>query len=237
MRRIMLLALAFAFSLFAGAAMAGQLVVVSSTVDKWKAGQVLPAGAALEVPEGGKVTLVGSDGKTLVIKGPYKGTPQTPAGGNELADKLSKMLSASTTDNATLGATRSAGPIGSGTDGRKPFSVDSSNTGTQCAMAGAPPEIWRGAASRSVTGSLTRVGSAEQGALRWEARQQMAAWPADVAVLSGGRYLLRVQGRSSPAEFQLKLVPGDLQTDGHRALWMMEQGCTDQARLLLEGEG
>ena len=235
MRRIMLLGLAFAWSLFAGAAMAGQLVVVSSTVDKWKAGQVLPAGTVLEVPDGGKVTLVGSDGKTLVIKGPYKGTPQSPAGGNELADKLSKMLSASATDNATLGATRNL--PGAGADGRKPFSVDSGNTGTQCVMVGSTPQIWRSAPARSVTGSLTRVGSAEQGALRWEAREQMTAWPADVAIQSGGRYLLRVQGRSSPAEFQLKLVPGDLQTDGHRALWMMEQGCTDQARLLLEGEG
>lgn len=236
MRRFMLLALCLAASLMAGAAMAGQLVVVSSSVDKWKAGQVLPPGTALDVPEGGKVTLVGSDGKTLVIKGPYKGTPQAPAGSNDLADKLSKMLSASATDNTTLGATRNVS-LGGSSDGRKPFSIDSSNTGTQCALADAPPQIWRGGASRSATGSLSRVGSGEQGALRWEAREQMAAWPADVAITSGGRYLLRVQGRSSPAEFQLKLVPGNLSTDGHRALWMLEQGCGDQARLLLEGEG
>ncbi len=236
MRRFMLLALTWAFSLVAGAALAGQLVVVSSTVEKWKAGQVLPAGTTLEVPEGGKITLVGSDGKTLIIKGPYKGVPKPPAGGNELTEKLSKMLSASATDTATLGATRNVPGVATA-EGRKAAVISSSDSGTQCVLPGPPPPIWRSAAPRSATGSLSRIGAAEQGALRWNAREQLAEWPAEVAILHGERYLLRVQGRTSPAEFQLKLVPRDLPTNGHRALWMLEQGCGDQARMLLEGEG
>ncbi len=236
MRRITLLALAFALSLFAGGALAGQFVVVSSSEAQWKPGQVVATGVVLDIPAGGKLTLVGSDGKTLVIRGPYKGAPKPPAGGNELADKLSKMLSASAADTGTLGATRTVGMATVSSDGRTPFSISSSMTGTQCLATGAPAQIWRGAASRMATGSLMRVGSSEQGELRWPARERLTAWPAEVAVQDGGRYLLRVQGRSQPAEFQIKLVPGNLPSDGHRALWMMEQGCADQARLLLEGE-
>jgi len=50
------------------------------------------------------------------------------------------------------------------------------------------------------------------------------------------KYLVRVPGGSLPKVVQLRQVPADLPTKAHRAVWMSENGCPDQARRLLTSQ-
>lgn len=56
-------------------------------------------------------------------------------------------------------------------------------------------------------------------------------WPEKVPVVDGDSYVAKI-GRKS-AKFVLHQVPDGLASDAHRAVWMAENGCADQARKLI----
>lgn len=234
----MLLAIGLACA--AGPAAANQFVVVASTEAAWKPGQIVPAGTAFDLPAGGKVTLVGADGSQIHIRGPYRGTPAVitgaagAAGGGQMLQQLAQLVARERTETGALGATRNADLVQ--VPGRDPLAIDVTRPGPQCVAAGKLPVLWRVASSRPASGTLVRSGTDQQGAIRWATGNHSTDWPQGVAAIGGARYVIRLRDRPQPTEIELKLVPGSLPSVGHKALWMNEQGCADQARLLLQTE-
>lgn len=231
----MLLAIGLVF--MTGAAAANQFVVVASTEAAWKPGQIVPAGTTFDLPAGGKVTLVGADGSQVHIRGPYRGAPAVitgAAGSGQMLQQLAQLVSRDRTETSALGATRTADLIQ--VPGRDPLSIDVTRSGPQCIAAGKLPMLWRAASSRPASGTLVRAGTDQLGAVQWATGNHSATWPQGVAAIGGARYVIRLRDRPQPTEIELKLVPGNLPSVGHKALWMNEQGCVEQARLLLQTE-
>jgi len=52
-------------------------------------------------------------------------------------------------------------------------------------------------------------------------------------LIDDGAYIARLQGSRKAAKIVVHLVPGDLPTNAHKAVWMAGKGCVGQARLLL----
>jgi hypothetical protein len=231
-----LLALGLVFG--AGAAAANQFVVVASTEAAWKPGQIVPAGTTFDLPAGAKVTLVGADGSRVNIRGPYRGAPAMitgAAGSGQMLQQLAQLVSRDRTETSALGATRAGADLIQ-VPGRDPLSIDVTRPGTQCIASGKRPVLWRAASSRPATGTVVRAGTDQQGQIQWATGNHSTDWPQAVAAIGGARYVIRLRDRPQPTEIELKLVPTNLPSVGHQALWMNDQGCAEQARLLLQTE-
>jgi len=211
--------------------MAAQLVVVASTAPAIKPGQIVDGAKKLEIPAGASVTLVSQAGKSMKLAGPYSGVPGSGSGGGDgkTIGSISKLFSGSGTESGTLGAMRSAG---GGVPG-DPRLVDISRSGTHCYTANDSLQLWRDKASAAAVLSMRNLSGGSRVSASWPAGDATVGWPEGLALENGAAYLARIKGRPTAAKITLRTMPGDLDTDVSRALWMADNGCASQARRLL----
>jgi hypothetical protein len=214
-------------------ASAAEFVVVAGGAPGLMPGQVVQSGATLEIPAGASVTLVSESGKTLTLKGPYSGPAGTGAagGGNPgpgLIKALSGLLTVSGRETASLGAMRGVQP----SPPPDPWVVDIARSGDHCVPAKDPVRLWRAKKDKARILFLKNLGDKSKSVTDWPAGSSALAWPAEVTLGDGGRYLLGLKG-SQARRFNLHLVPAGLPTDAHRAAWMAKKGCVIQAKQLL----
>ncbi|MDP6787895.1 MAG: hypothetical protein QGI13_12285 [Rhodospirillales bacterium] len=229
MSRIVLSAI-FGFLLMVGQAAAQDLVVIASSASAIKAGQMVKSGVALDVPAGANVTLVSQSGKTIMLKGPFSGVPGGGGGGDKsLVSSLSKLLSASGSKSASLGAMRS----GIAKEPDNPWAVDIGRSGTHCVPAGGPVTLWRGDAAKASSIKVKNMTAGAKAEVAWPAGARTLDWPAQAGVADNNTYLLRLKGKKSATKVVLHLVPDDLPSAPHKAVWMADKGCTKQAKHLL----
>lgn len=233
--RIVVAALALLSLLAATPALARSLVVIESNAPGITPGQVLDGSQPLEVPAGAKVTCIGQDGETVKLTGPYMGVP-APGGGVDnptFLDGLSALIAPAGGQSVALGATREV----EGASGvpASPWLIDVSKSGDRCAAPSGSPVLWRPDAGAPAALYLKLLGDDTEAEVDWAGEVAELDWPGEIALVDGGVYLVRV-GRSTPMKkLTLHLVPADLATDAHRAVWMAGQRCTPQARQLLFG--
>jgi len=221
--------------LAAGPALAGSLVVIESNAPGIAPGQVLDGAQSLDVPEGTEVTCIGQDGDTVKLTGPYSGVP-APGGGAANAsflDSLAALVAPEGEGSVALGATREV-PGAAGVPG-SPWLIDVSKSGDRCTPPAAPPVLWRPDAGEAIELYLKRFGDDAEAEVDWAGEAAEIEWPDGIAVVDGGVYLVRLGRKASMKKLVLHLVPADLATDAHRAVWMAGQRCTRQARQLLFG--
>ena len=232
MSRIILSAI-FGFLLVAGQAAAQDLVVIASSASAIKAGQMVKSGAVLDVPAGANVTLVSQSGKTIVLKGPFSGVPSGGGAGGggdkSLVASLSKLMSASGGKSAALGAMRS----GIAKEPDDPWTVDVGRSGTHCVPVGGPVTLWRGAAAKASSIRIKNMTAGAKAEVAWPAGAKTLEWPAAATVADDNTYLVRLKGKKSATKIILHLVPAELPSTPHKAVWMAEKGCVKQAKHLL----
>ena len=231
MSRIILSAI-FGLFLVAGQAAAQDLVVIASSASGIKAGQMVKPGAALNVPAGANVTLVSQSGKTIMLKGPFSGVPGGGAGGGgdkSLVSALSKLMSAADGKSATLGAMRS----GIAKEPNDPWVVDVGRSGTHCVPAGGPVTLWRGDGARASSVRIKNMTAGAKAEVAWPAGAKSLEWPAEATVADGNTYLVRVKDKKTATKIVLHLVPAELPSAPHKAVWMAEKGCIKQAKHVL----
>ena len=211
--------------------MAAQLVVVASTATGIKPGQVIDGAKKLEIPAGASVTLVSQAGKSMKLAGPYSGAPGGGSGGGDgkAINSISKLFSGSGAESGTLGAMRSAGG-GVPSDAQL---VDISRSGTHCYSANDSLQLWRDKASSAAVLSMRNLAGGSRMSASWPAGDATVEWPEGLALEDGAAYLARIKGRPTAAKITLRTMPGDLDSDVSRALWMADNGCAGQARRLL----
>ena len=215
-----------------GQAVAADLVVIASTASGIEAGQMLKSGAALDVPAGANVTLVSQRGKTIMLKGPFSGVPGGGAGGGgdkSLVSALSKLLSASDGKSAALGTMRSGVPK----EANSPWAVEVGRSGTYCVPAGGPVTLWRGDAAKASSIRIKNMTAGTKAEIAWPAGAKTLAWLAEATVADGNTYLLRLKGNKTARKVILHLVPAELPSAPHKAVWRAEKGCEKQAKRLL----
>ncbi len=227
-------ALAAAMALLAAtfsAARASELVVIASTDSDIGVGTVLDGSRTIQLAEGNSVTLVSSDGRTLRLQGPYSGMPDPApdtggAGGTNLLDALSDIVKPAETDVSTAGIMRSSlyAP-------REPWVIDSGQSGAHCVLPGRPALLWRPIAVGAASAALKADGS--QAGVTWQDGSYTAPWPAELPLADGTTYQLDFAVSGKTQRLSIHQVPGDLDSDVSRAVWMHEMGCTAQAKALL----
>jgi len=213
-------------------AAAQDLVVIASSASGIKAGQMVKSGAALDVPAGADVTLVSQSGKTIMLKGPFSGVPGGGAGGGgdkSLVSSLSKLLSASDGKSAALGTMRAGVPK----EPSSPWAVEVGRSGTHCVPADGPVILWRGDAAKASSIRIKNMTAGAKAEIAWPAGAKTLAWPAEATVADGNTYLLRLKDNKTASKVTLHLVPAELPSAPHKAVWMAEKGCDKQAMHLL----
>ena len=216
-------------------ASAAEFVVVAGGAPGLMPGQVVQSGATLEIPAGASVTLVSESGKTLTLKGPHSGPAGTGGGGGGnpgpgLIKALSGLLTVSGQETASLGTMRGVQPPPPPPD---PWVVDIGRSGDHCVPAKGTVRLWRAKKDKARILSLKNLGDKSKSVTDWPAGSSALAWPAEVTLGNGARYLLRLKGSRARRKFNLHLVPAGLPTDAHRAAWMAKKGCETQAMRLL----
>jgi hypothetical protein len=228
-------ALAAAMALLAAtssAAWASELVVIASTDSEIGVGSVLDGGRAIQLAEGNSVTLVSSDGRTLKLQGPYSGRPDpTPeAGDSGLLDALSDIVKPAEKDVSTAGIMRASlyAP-------REPWVIDSGQSGAHCVISGRPALLWRPIAIGAASAALKADGGQSDGpsGFTWQDGSYTAPWPAGLPLADGATYQLVFAVTGTTQRLSIHQVPGGLDSDVSRAVWMHERGCTAQAKALL----
>ena len=221
-----------------GAARAGELVVIASTDSEFGVGSVLDGRQAIQVADGQSVTLVSSDGRTLKLRGPYSGRPDPApdaggaagAGGSALLDALADIVKPTAQDVSTAGIMRSSlyAP-------KQPWVIDSGQSGAHCVLPGRPALLWRpiaiGAASAALKADADPSGG--PAGVIWQDGSYTAPWPAGLPFADGATYQLEFTVTGKTRRLSIHQVPGDLDSDVSRAVWMHAKGCTAQAKALL----
>lgn len=230
------------FGILAGLALAlvatdalADLVVVSSSDPSLPPGTVVTETQPVTLAEGDRATLVAADGKTIRLSGPYAGIPggaRTSAQGDDggLVEQLSRLLEGRARPTPALGAVRK---LGDADAPASPWDIAVARPGTWCVAEGVPVMIAHRRARADDTLRVTIEASGTETDVRWPRGARRVPWPDSVPIDDGATYGLRLLATDTYAFVRLTLVPADLPTDAHRAAWMADRGCRDQAVRLL----
>ena len=215
-----------------GRAVAGELVVLDSTVPGFKVGQVIDSAKPLSLPAGTRLSVIGGDGAVKALKGPFSGIPVGSGGATDpsLIASLAKLIENQGSESMSLGVTRAA-------DATRPtvWAVNALSTGDHCVLAGSPPILWRHKSRKPAKLTIRNLADKSKVTVPWPAGASQVPWPADMPRRDRGDYLVKVSTKLSAARLTLHVVPADLPSDAHRAVWVAERGCRGQARALLAG--
>lgn len=212
-------------------AAAADIMVVASNAPSVPTGQTVDSAAALDLAAGQRVTFIAGGGKSLTRNGPYKGAAWegAPPADKAFLQSLGKLASGQGKTGTTLGAVRG----GAKPDPDDPWALDVSRAGDYCVATGAPIVLWRAAPERAGTLSLTGMKEEGKTSIEWPAGAATVPWPQDVKLEDGAVYLARMDASPTAKRLIVRMVPGNLASDAHRAVWMGDAGCTNQARALL----
>ena len=220
------LVLVIVFAALASGSARADLLVLNSTEPNIKPGQVLTARTTLTLPNGGAVTLLAQDGRTIHATGPWSGTldaADSRSGDPRVVTVLSRLLVTSPADKTSLGVTR-------GVDLRGPFTIRPEG-GAHCQVATTPPTFEREPVGRPERLTIADT-TGGQAALTWPADTETLPWPGSLP-FHDGSYTLRMASNPKPVTLTVHHVPASLATKAAVAAWMAETGCTAQALALL----
>ena len=214
-------------------AQAGDLVVVASTAPGFKLGQIIDAGASLNIPAEKSVTLASESGKMVQIKGPHNGPPGIADDGIKepsLIAALSRLLSGPAANKTAIGAMRS----GRSSAPADPWVVETGKRGKNyCIQEGGPALLWRSNQAKVTILTLENLTTKNKVVVVWPRSTRTMTWPPKITLLDGAKYRSHLKGDRRKKKFILHLVPSGLPSDAHRAVWMAKKGCVVQAKRLL----
>ena len=224
-------ACAAALFLQGAAASAAQFVVLES---QGTAGKTLPPGtvvddAALDVPVGGQVTIMGSDGQSVQVNGPHQGSiGQVAKADDSVLTKVSQaMKDRSAVFGAARGPTDFPPPKEAGKD--DPYSVDATVGGTACVFSGHKPTLWKPGTPAVAEVTIHDQTTNKDSKFAWPASQTTAPWPTDLPITGGDRYLVTVADKHRT--ITLKQVESGASV-GASFIAAANAGCSSQAKQL-----
>ena len=213
-------------------AVAGELVIVASSAPDLKPGQIIKTDAVIQVPSGTSITIVSQTGKLLTLKGPYTGPPgpRGQGGGDKnLISSLSNLL-LRLGEETSIGGSRAGRGL---TAPSEPWAISVHRSGHFCYQAAASAKLWRAKTVRNWNFSLKNMVDKTKLVTNWPAGSETLDWPSKVTLGDGVTYMARRETPKFERRLVLHRVPPDLPTDVHKAAWMAEKGCLDQAKRLL----
>jgi hypothetical protein len=211
------------------AAQAAKLMVLEARGGGLKTGMSIDSEAPITLKEGERVTVIGPDGKSTVIKGPFSGEP-LPKGGVAADPKQALAALVATRDARTS----SVGVIRAGTDAVKipePWLIDITRPGPRCLLEGDLPVWWRPATEAADTFTVFPIDRSWRADFSWEAGQDRQQVP-PLSRFEGANVFVIRQGEAEYA-ISLNIVPRGIDNNMVLSSWLLEKGCIQQADALL----
>lgn len=228
---------------WSGVALAEDLIVIDvSNASGIAVGDVIGDGKAIELPAGAKATLIGASGKTVPLNGPYKGVPSagTDKGDGRLMVALTSLVQGRSDGTAKVGAVRAfpwrTPDVKQASD---VYKLDGSLNEPQCLLKSNLNQValvFDPAKHTSNQVTLMSVDSGRPESLvmaKADARTGVVL-PPTVALEDGNSFLVDMEGRKEATQFNIKVLDKPASNDVQRAVQLMEAGCTEQAKLMIE---
>lgn len=212
------------------AAIAADLVVISSNAPDLSAGAIVGAGDTVTIPQGARASFLAASGQTITLDGPHHGPVELASGEAGTGGTLAAIAGLLAPEDATvpvLAQTRGAAPVeGPGNS----LWVDTSRAGKYCVDPGRFLHLWRPQADERQTVKLTDMETSRAVTAAWNGGEVTQPWPADLTYRDGAAYLVLVEGARDPVHIEIRLVPRTLEDPLARIAWMVEQSCVAQAQ-------
>lgn len=218
-------------------AMANEFVVISSEgASNYSPGDIIKDSVAVSLSDGANLILISSDGRKVSIKGPYSQTIGAQAessgesGAGTVVASLSRLFSTGGTDASAMGVMRSGISTSTIPD---PWMIDVSKHGHFCYQEGDNLSLWRPDSAKSTTLRLKNMKTKQKIKLPWPSASENLNWPEAIPLTDGGTYMVSRGGSVTARRLTLHKVPDDLSSLIHKAAWMAEKRCGQQAKLLV----
>lgn len=195
-----------------------------------KTGQAVDASFAVQLKEGERITLVGINGKTVTLRGPYAGPVSSELESG--ADRKSALAALVATRDAR---TSSVGVIRAGADASplpSPWLIDVGYSSTKCLRAGQMPVWWRASIDQADKLVISPVDRSWRAEYDWPKGQ--ASIPSKQVLKLKSQNILFVRTAGRELGIQLLLIPEVLTDSVTLVAWMLEKGCIQQANALLD---
>jgi len=227
-------ALAIAFVALGAPARADEasLVVLKVTGVAMKPGDKIPGSQQLTLTEGQTVALIGTDGKMILLKGPYEGPAARVAEVKtaSVTDMLGPLVASAKVETASPGVIRNAAEAGPEST---PWVLDSSKGGDFCVHQAVDYDLWRSDNGAAETVTIRPAsGPGAPVLVQFDAHKSRAALPDSLTFVDGAKYKLTGAGKTT--EITAHTVPETVPLDRTAAAWFMSDHCEIQAKALLK---
>lgn len=219
--------------LFAATAGAANLIVLEARGGGLAAGQSIASDKPISLKEGERVTLIGPDGKSVTLRGPFNGPPMP--GASAATDPKQALAALVATRDARAS---SVGVIRAGSEAGKlpgPWLIDMSRPGPRCLLDGERPVWWRPDASGEADFTVYPVDRSWRADFHWNAGQDSQPVP-PVSRYEGQNNFVIVVDNQEHA-ISITLVPKGIDNEFVLTSWMLQKGCVQQADALLRKLG
>lgn len=208
---------------------AAGLIVVEARGGRFAPGQTIPADKPVSLAEGERLVLLGSDGRSVTLRGAYSGAPlKAAASSTDPKMALAALVATRNARATSVGVTRSGGDLSPLPD---PWLIDVDGPGPRCLRAGQTPVWWRPVAKGEDSFTVYPVDRSWRADFHWTEGQSSQPVPPLSRFEGENAFLIETGGR----EFAIKInvLPATLDGDLMLVGWMLEKGCLQQADALL----
>ena len=212
-------------------AIAAPVVILSGEVNGQGPGSLVEETTVVSIPAGTMVMFNDPSGQTKTITGPFEGPINADPAGTAPASGLDRLIASRSAEQSRLGAIRAA----PGQIPREAELISVAQSSVQCLANGVEAQLWRPETLNA--DSFFKLTHADSGAVArsvWHTDVDQVAWPADVPLISGARYLVELEIAPRPVEITLFMAPNNFDSDADLAAWMGQVGCRRQAFALLD---
>ncbi len=221
--------LAFALAMLLLPHALAQFVVMDARGLAYKPGDKLAAGVTVSLKEGERLSVIGADGKSITLRGPYSGALVAAGGApQEPRQALSALLASREARVKSVGVVRSGSARVQTPD---PEMIDITRAGSRCLAEGRSPVFWRPDAHNEEAFVVFPADRSWRADFVWQAGQDRMVFP-DLSKFEGLTTLLVNIGQQEFA-ISFSVIPSAIDSDFVRAAWMLEKGCVQQADALL----
>lgn len=213
---------------------AANLVVLEARGGGLSAGQSIPSDKPITLKEGERITVIGPDGKSVTLRGPFSGPP-VAAGGGAAADPKQALAALVATRDAR---TSSVGVIRAGTEAAKlpePWLIDMTRPGPRCLLEGERPTWWRPDASGDQDFTVFPVDRSWRADFHWKAGEDRQPVPPVSRFEGQNAFVISVDKQEHA--ISITVVPRDIDNDFVLTSWMLQKGCVQQADALIRKLG
>jgi len=214
-------------------ASAANLIVLEARGGGLTTGQSIPSDKPITLKEGERVTVIGPDGKSVTLRGPFNGPPM--AVGGAAADPKQALAALVATRDAR---TSSVGVIRAGTEAAKlpePWLIDMSRPGPRCLLEGERAVWWRPDASHDEDFTVYPVDRSWRADFHWKAGEDRQPVP-PVSRFEGQNSFIISVAKQEHA-ISITTVPRGIDNDFVLTSWMLQKGCVQQADALIRKIG